>query len=210
VSAARPRPEIDAFARALVRFNSRVLGATVALLAGSGLFVATLVLVVQGGPVTGPLLARLAYLLPGYSVSPGGALVGALWAALGGYVLGAVFSRLYGPWLLREAVRSAGGESAGEPGSDVTRLPAAPLSLTTGGLLALCLFLVTNFLALRYGQPSPKLALLSHYLPGFTPSFAGSLVGAFWIFLYGYAGAGIVAQIYNAIVDRRARRARSR
>ena len=206
---AETRSEIEDFARALVRFNSHVLGATAALLSAAGLFVATLLLLSQGGEVVGPMLGQLAYLLPGYSVSLGGAFVGAFWAALLGYAAGALFSRAYGPWLLREATRSAAAEDAQTaPGADIARLSPAPLSLTAGALLALGLFVVTNWLGLRYGQPSPTLGLLSHYLPGFTPSFAGSVVGAFWLFLYGYAGAGVVAQIYNAVVALRTRGAR--
>lgn len=206
----RRREQIDEFAHTLVRFNAHVLGATAAVLAALLLLLATLVLLIQGGEVTGPLLGQLSYLLPGYSVSLGGALIGAFWAALIGYAVGALFSRVYGPWLLREATLSASGAEADGPGSDVARLAPAPMSLATGGLLALGLFLVTNGLSLRYGHPSPKLSLLAHYLPGFTTNFAGSLVGAFWIFLYGYAGAGVVAHIYNAVVSLRQRRARSR
>ena len=99
--------EIEDFGRTLVRFNSHVLGATTAVLSATGLFVATLVLLPQGGDVKGPMLGQLAYLLPGYSVSLGGAFLGAFWAALLGYAVGAIFSRAYGPWLLREATRSA-------------------------------------------------------------------------------------------------------
>lgn len=203
----RRRQEIDRFARALVRLNAHVLGATLAVLAAVGLFVATLALLLQGGDVTGPLLGQLAYLMPGYSVSVGGACIGALWAALFGYAAGVVFSRAYGPWLLREATLSAGGsELPDEPGSHIARLSPAPMSLATGALLALALFTVTNWLSLSQGYHSPNLALLSHYLPGYATSFPGSVVGAFWAFVYGYAGAGITAEIYNAVVTLRTRR----
>jgi len=69
-------------AAALVRLNAHVLGGVLALIAGAGLFAATLVLLAQGGPATGQMLVLLAHFFPGYAISFGGAVIGGLWAAL--------------------------------------------------------------------------------------------------------------------------------
>lgn len=190
--------------RALVRFNAHVLGITTAAIATVGLFVATLVLVAQGGENPGPMLGLLRHFFPGYSVSVGGAFVGALWAAVAFYVLGALFGLAYGPWLLREAVpvtRDREGED--ELGRSVALLPPLPVAVTTGTLLAVGLFASTNWLSFLAGAPNTHLGLLSQYFPGYTTSLSGSLIGAFWVFLYGFATAGCIAWIYNRIVAAR-------
>ena len=196
---------VDAFARALVRFNGHVLGATLALLAGAALFTATLAVVLRGGEGSGEILGQLRYFFPGYAISPAGAFVGALWAAAGGYVLGMVFSRIYSPWILRQA-KHAASDADDAPGSSVMLLPPLPMALTTAGMLALGLFAATNWLSLRYGHPSPHLGLLANYLPGYRTDFVGSLFGSFWLFVYAFAAAGATALIYNRVVRLRLRR----
>lgn len=196
----------EELARALVRFNARVMGATGALLCGAGLFLATIALVIRGGDDPGPMLGLLRHFFPGYSVSVGGAFIGAFWAALLGYLAAAAFAWAYGPWFLRETTRAVVAHAKGEPdepGHDIATFSTIPMALSTGALLAAGLFLATNWLWFRYGFPSPTLGLLSNYLPGYTTDFTGSLIGAFWIFLYGFVGAGAVAWIYNRIVTRR-------
>ena len=57
------------------------------------------------------------------------------------------------------------------------------LGIGLGALMALQLFVTTNWLVLRGTAPySKNAALLSQYLPGYTVSFAGSLVGALELF----------------------------
>jgi hypothetical protein len=190
-----------ALAHALVRFNARVLALLGALGGGTALFVATWVLVLQGGETPGTMLGQLGHFFPGYSVTPAGAFAGALWGALAGGLLGWIFGRAYGPGLLRQSTRSRARADRGEePGANVALLSPLQAGLTTAALLAGGLFVVTNWLHLRYGFPSPHLELLSNYLPGYTSDFAGSLVGAAWIFVEGFALAAAVAWIYNRVV----------
>lgn len=201
----RRRP--DDVPRALVRLNAHVLGAALALLAAAGLFAATAILVLEGGESPGPLLARLRLFFPGYEVSLSGALIGALWAGAAGYLAGLALGLAYGPWLLRQAVRAMDSPpDDGELGHDVALLQALPFAVATGALAAAGLFAATNWLWLRYGFPSPKLALLSNYLPGYTTDFWGSLIGAAWMFVYGFVAAGSIAWIYDRIVVRRTTR----
>jgi hypothetical protein len=78
--------------------NATLTGVVIGLLLGAGLLLATVWLVVKGGPDPGPHLSLLAQYFPGYSVSYTGAFVGFLYAfAIGfasGFVLGAVYNRL--------------------------------------------------------------------------------------------------------------------
>lgn len=197
MSAARLRPSDD-FGKRLVRFNARVLGASLALLASAGLFVATLLLVARGGDPVGTMLGQLRYFFPGYSVTVPGAFIGAFWAAVVGYGVGAVFAWIYGPWLLGEATRTAPGAGGLEEG--VALLRPLPIALITGGVLAMGLFAATAWLSLYYQYPSPHLELLSHYVPGYRTDFVGGIVGAPWMFLYGAAASGLAAWLYNRIV----------
>lgn len=191
------------FTRALLRFNAHVLGVTVALLSSAGLFFATLVMTLQGNDNPDSLLALLRHLLPGYRVSLTGAFVGALWGATIGYLVGAVFGLGYGPWLLRETSLRKPGAEADDAGQRVALLRPLPVAITTGCVLATGLFLATNLLWFRYGFPSPNLDLLRYYMPGYTSNFAGSLFGAFWMFLYGSMAAAFVAWIYDRVVRAR-------
>jgi hypothetical protein len=183
--------------RALVRFNAAVMGAVVGVVASVGLFVTTAVLLIRGGENPGPMLGQISYLFPGYAVTWGGAFVGALWAFLVGGALGVVLGLAYGPWLLRSATRALDAPP-GEAFPGVLLLRPLPFALVSAALLSAGLLVATNWLMLR-GHPSPHLALLTHYLPGYTTDFMGSLVGAFWVFLYGFIAAGLVALIYDRV-----------
>jgi hypothetical protein len=189
-------------ARALVRFNAHVLGLTAGLTAGAGLGIATLVLVWHGGSNPGPLLSLLHYFFPGYEVSPGGAAIGALWAGAVGYATGSIVGRAYGPFVMRAATRQTRGEND-EPGRSIVLLSPLYLGLATGALLAASLLLATNYLWFRYGHESPNLARLGHYLPGYSTDLGGSVIGAFWILLYGGIAGACVAWIYDLVVDLR-------
>jgi hypothetical protein len=187
--------------RALLRFNSRLLGTTVGLMASAGLFAATLILLAHGDENPGRMLGELHHLFPGYRVSVGGAFAGAAWAGAVGYALGFVVAHANGRWVLREtAHRTEASRDAGDPQCGVAVLSPLPAGLVMGALLALGLLAATNWLWFRYGFESPHLALLRHYLPGYTTDPAGSLIGAFWMFCYGFVGAGAIAWIYDRVV----------
>ncbi len=71
------------------------------LLLGLGLFIATNVLVLKGGPDVGRHLGLLAAYFPGYRVTFLGSLVGFVYAFVLGYaigrLIGGVYNRLVGP-----------------------------------------------------------------------------------------------------------------
>ena len=60
----------------IMRIQEQGWGIACGLIAGLGLFVATIVLVVRGGPVVGPRLGLLSLYFPGYSVTFLGSVIG--------------------------------------------------------------------------------------------------------------------------------------
>ncbi len=83
-------------ARAQVaRLHAKAWGVAIGTLSAFGLFGATLVLVLRGGPDMGQHLGLLAVFLPGYSVSVGGAFIGFVYAFVIGYALGRLVGAVY-------------------------------------------------------------------------------------------------------------------
>ena len=84
--------------KVLRRVDEQAWGTAVGLACGLGLFLATNLLVLEGGQPLGPTLGLLRYFLPGYSVSFGGSLFGFVYGFVLGYgvgrTIGALFSRL--------------------------------------------------------------------------------------------------------------------
>ena len=89
------REEDLALHQALLRLNGRAWGIGVGLLLGTGLFLATNILVARGGRDMGQHLALLGIYLPGYSVSFVGSLIGFVYAFVGGYALGRIVGEVY-------------------------------------------------------------------------------------------------------------------
>lgn len=81
--------------RAIARLNERAWGIAVGLLLGGGLFVATNILVIRGGPNPGPHLSLLHVYFPGYRVTFFGSLVGFVYAFVLGYALGRLIGLVY-------------------------------------------------------------------------------------------------------------------
>ncbi len=81
--------------RTLAKLDGRAWGVAMGLLLGLLLLLATLVLVIKGGPIVGPHLALLGIFLPGYGVSVPGALIGFVYAFVIGYALGRVVGVIY-------------------------------------------------------------------------------------------------------------------
>lgn len=84
--------------RAVARINGVLTGIILGLLAGAGLFVATVWLWLKGGPNPGFHLALLDQYFPGYTVSLLGGFIGFAYAFAVGFVsgllIGAVYNRL--------------------------------------------------------------------------------------------------------------------
>lgn len=86
---------------ALLQLNARVWGITAGLVAGLGLFLATIILVLRGGDVVGPHLGLIGVYLPGYRVSVAGSLIGFVYFFVIGYGAGRLVGTLYNAFARR-------------------------------------------------------------------------------------------------------------
>lgn len=70
--------------------------------------------------------------------------------------------------------------------------------VTLGVMFGLLLFVATNVLVLKGGPDmGTHLGLLSNYLPGYSVSFVGSIVGFLWAFAIGFVTGRFICVIYN-------------
>jgi hypothetical protein len=82
-------------ASAIRRLNARAWGWAFGLIFGLGLFLATILLVIRGGPDTGQHLGLLSVFLPGYNVSWPGAFIGFVYLFVIGYGVGRLIGSVY-------------------------------------------------------------------------------------------------------------------
>lgn len=80
---------------AILRLNGRAWGIAAGLLLGLGLFIATNILVLQGGENVGAHLSLLSVFFPGYSVSFIGSIIGFIYAFVIGYAIGRLIGGAY-------------------------------------------------------------------------------------------------------------------
>jgi hypothetical protein len=83
----------------LVRLNGVVSGLVTGIIAGGGLFILTIWLVIKGGEVVGPHLSLLGQFLYGYSVTVVGSFIGLAYGLVLGFTVGYVVAQLYN-WFL--------------------------------------------------------------------------------------------------------------
>lgn len=88
-------PELALVRRAIARLRAGIVAIVTAMVAGSGLFLATVWLLIKGGPNVGQNLGLLRHYYPGYSVTWAGSFVGLFYGALTGAVLGFTVAWLY-------------------------------------------------------------------------------------------------------------------
>ena len=80
---------------AILRLNGRAWGIAFGLLLGGGLFLATNILVLRGGPNVGEHLAMLHIFFPGYQVTFLGSIIGFIYGFVVGYALGRLIGLVY-------------------------------------------------------------------------------------------------------------------
>lgn len=210
IAAQLPRTAGAGYARLLrrvIRFNLIAIAVTMGFMTGAILWLATAVLLLKGGENVGMHLGLLGVFLPGYEMSWTGAWAGLFWGFVAGAASGAV---LYGTYAmsLREGVAAHIVE---RPASEGLRPPVLlmngpALGIGLGALGALQLLLSTNWLVVRgTAAYSRNAALLGEYLPGYSVSVLGSLIGAAEVFALALLAAMLIALVYNAIARRRAR-----
>jgi hypothetical protein len=89
------QPEDRVLQDVIQQLNGRAWGIAMGLLLGGGLFVATNILVIKGGPDVGPHLALLRVYFPGYRVSFIGSIIGFVYLFVIGYGVGRVIGSVY-------------------------------------------------------------------------------------------------------------------
>ena len=86
---------VDEVSRAVARIKAGILALIFGFFGGMGIFTATAVLLLKGGPKVGEHLQLLGHYFPGYQVSWPGAFVGLLYGAILGGAVGWVVGMLY-------------------------------------------------------------------------------------------------------------------
>ncbi len=89
------REEEQQIEKAVALLSAKLLGTVLGFLCGTGLFLATLFLVVKGGENVGQHLNLLGQFFPGYRVSYPGSIIGFLYGFVTGFVVGAVLGGIY-------------------------------------------------------------------------------------------------------------------
>jgi len=191
-----------------IRLNTIMLGMVAGVATGFGLFLLTHISLLVTGDRAGYFLNLLGVIFPGYSASPGGALLGLFW----GFVLGAIsggfvyymYARTIGTDVAASFLADPDNDLFNEP--PVLRMSGHSLGLALGFLAALQLFLTTAWLILRgTAMQSPHAWLLQHFLPGYRVTWAGGVFGALALFIVIYLFSRILAGVYNYVVARKHR-----
>lgn len=186
---------------ATVKLNTVLFAAVCGLMAGVSVLLITYVSLNRGLPDPGHYLNLLGFFMPGYNVSVKGAWIGLLWGGVIGALAGAVIYRIYARGI-RQQVQDYFAHNKTEYDLEyaVLRLHGHSLGLAIGGMVAIGLIATTNWLVLRgTADESVHAALLAHYLPGYSVSFVGSLVGALEILIIVYLFCVLLAAIYNRV-----------
>lgn len=92
----------------LTRMNARVLGLTCGFLGAAGLFLATLILLIESGQKLGMHLRLLGHFFPGFDVTWGRLVLALPYGFATGFVAGYLVSRIYN-WVARPVSGPSGG-----------------------------------------------------------------------------------------------------
>jgi hypothetical protein len=194
---------------AAIRFNALMLGVTAGTLAAVIIYFATHASMAKWGSESGNYLGLLAIFFPGYSVSSSGAWVGAFWAFIYAGTCSALSYRLYGRVLgtrIADILLSTVPTENPVLKPSVLRLHGFSLGLAIGAIAALCLFFSTAWLVVRgTADESVHAALFSNYIPGYSVSYIGALLGALELFALVFVASLLLAAVYNKIVEFRHR-----
>ena len=192
---------------AVIRLNTFLTAAVMGILGGLGLFFTTLLSLNRGLPNPGNYLNLLGVFMPGYEVTPTGAWIGLLWGGLIGAISGGVLYRVYAH-NLRIHVRNflLQDKSGDEPYTLIVPIGGKALGLALGTVIAGGLVVTTNWLVIRgTADESVHARLLGNYLPGYSISLPGSLIGAVQLFLFVFVLCMLWSWIYNRIITTRHR-----
>jgi hypothetical protein len=83
----------------LARLSATIYGIVFGLVLGIVIFIATLWLVIRGGPVVGPNLALLGQFFLGYTVTYWGSVIGFVYGFITGFIIGFSIASIYN-WII--------------------------------------------------------------------------------------------------------------
>lgn len=192
---------------AAVKLNTLLLAVVFACVGGLALFMLTYLSLYRGLPQPGHYLNLLGVFLPGYSVSHSGAWVGMFWGAVLGGLLAAMFYRIYARSIVSQVHEylKKGSTHMGLLGITL-RFDGNYLGIALGTIAALGVMITTNWLVFRgTADESMHAVLLAQYLPGYSISAQGSIIGAMELFAVTYLLCLLFSWIYNSIARLRGR-----
>lgn len=83
----------------------------------------------------------------------------------------------------------------------VLRLNGTVMGLSFGAAAGLAIFIATNWLVLKGGDPvGPHLGLLGQFFLGYSVTFVGSFIGMAYGFASGFFAGWLIARVYNGVV----------
>ena len=186
-----------------VRLNVVITAVGVGLGVGLLLFsAANLSMAVSNHP--GRYLNLFGVFMPGYETSRQGAWFGLLWGLIYGALSGGAIIILYehrlGPRLPELVVWDEA--AVRQLRTPVLRIASHTLGSALGVVVAFQLILATWWLVLRgTADQSVHAKLLVNYLPGYTVSWQGALLGGLELFFLVYLFTMMAGQIYNLLVS---------
>ena len=187
--------------RAAIRLNTRLLATTFAVVFGLSLLLITYASLYRGLPDTGQFLNLLGVFLPGYEVSHAGAWIGMAWGMLIGASLAVLFYRVYALGMEAQVQKLSGSSTTVDQPTDATFfIDGKFLGVATGTVIAVGLIITTNWLVFRgTADESVHAMLLVNFLPGYSVSFIGSIIGAVELFIMVFILSLIFSGIYNRL-----------
>lgn len=193
---------------AAIKVNTWLLAGVFACVGGLFLFGVTFMSLYRGLPEPGYYLNLLGVFLPGYSVSPSGAWIGLFWGGVIGALLAAMFYRIYAHSIESQVREYLGRDAKDRDLLDVTLyIDGNYLGLALGTIIAAGLIVTTSWLVFRgTAAESMHALLLMNYLPGYSVSIAGAVIGAVELFGVTYMLCLLFGWIYNSIAVRRSGR----
>jgi hypothetical protein len=192
--------------RAAVKLNTRLLAGMFGCVFGLSLFLLTYLSLYRGLPNTGQYLKLLGIFLPGYEVSHAGAWIGLFWGAAIGATLTALFYKIYARGLTGQIqIICEGGKKLDRLLGATMYFDGKYLGLALGTIVAGGLIVTTNWLVFRgTADQSVHAMLLANYLPGYSVSLVGSVIGALEMFTLTFLLSLLFSWIYNRLASMRA------
>jgi hypothetical protein len=196
---------VDAFdlkhelSRRVRLLRQAVAGLTLGMVSAFLVFLVSMVTWVFDMGAGAGYLTLWAVFLPGYEISLAGSLVGALWALFWGFVAGVlIYSLSAAGWRDSRVAPARHGSIQWAP--PFIRLDPNAIAVGAAAVAGLALFTTTAYLVLRgTADSSPHAALLSWFLPGYSVSIPGAVMGAVEVAIGSYLILYLAACVYNAV-----------